>query len=133
MKKLYFALILGVLTSCAITEDGIVIDTPNVPSVSLYPNVATDADAASMAEKIEAQTFPDERLSRARLVTKDYCFKSYQVITVIDAFVFDDNRLTMAKELYHQTTDKANYQDVVDTFIHKSDRDELIDYISQNP
>ena len=51
----------------------------------------------------------------------------------MEAFTFEDNKLTMAKELYDQTTDKANYDTVVDALTYKSDRDELIDYISQNP
>ena len=133
MKKLNLILLIGVLYGCSVTKDGVVINVPTVPSVSICPNVATDNDAAAMAEKIESQAFADERLARARMVTKDYCFVSSQMLTILDAFVFDSNRLIMAKELYRQTTDKSNYDTIVDSFVHKSDRDELMDYISQNP
>ncbi len=133
MKILYTALILGCLYGCSVTEDGIIINTPNVPSVNICQNVATNAQAEEMRDAIKAQSFKDEKLSRARLVTKDFCFISSQVVTIIDGFTFDDNKLTMAKELYEQTTDKDNYVVVVDSFTHKSDRDELMEYIQNNP
>ncbi len=133
MKKLYFTLIIVALYGCSITKDGIIINAPTVPSISVCANVATDADVQLMVDKIESQAFKDEKLSRARLVTKNYCFVSSQVISIMEAFTFEDNKLTMAKELYDQTTDKANYDTVVDALTYKSDRDELIDYISQNP
>lgn len=132
MKNLYLALLIGILSGCSITKDGIIINTPTVPTVSFCQNVASDDHVATMANKIESQTFPDEKLSRARMITKDYCFVSEQVLVVLDAFVFDDNKLTIAKELYHQTTDKSNYEIIIDSFVHKSHRDELMDYISQN-
>jgi len=134
MKILYTALIVGCLYGCSVTEDGIVINTPSVPSVNLCQNVATDAQAENMRDQIKDQTFKDEKLQRARLVTKDFCFVATQVVTVIDGFTFDDNKLTIAKELYEKTTDrKTNYIIVVDSFTHKSDRDELMEYIQNNP
>ena len=134
MKILYSALFLVCLTACSVTEDGIVINTPTVPSVNLCQNVATDAQAENMKDQINDQTFKDEKLQRARLVTNGFCFVSTQVVTVIDGFTFDDNKLTLAKELYEKTTDrKTNYIIVVDSFTHKSDRDELMEYIQNNP
>ena len=133
MKILYTALFLACLMACSITEDGIIINTPTVPSVNFCQNVATDDQAADMRDQIKAQTFKDEKLARARMITKGFCFVSAQVVTVIDGFTFDDNRLTLAKELYEQTTDKNNYSVVVDSFVHKSDREELMDYIQNNP
>lgn len=133
MKKLYFALLTVVLCGCSITKDGIIINAPTVPSISVCANVASDSDVATMVEKIDSQAFKDEKLSRARLVTKNYCFIATQVVSIMEAFTFEDNKLTMAKELYDQTTDKSNYDIVVDALTYKSDREELIDYISQNP
>lgn len=134
MKILFAALMLGCLYGCSVTENGIVIDTPTVPTVNLCQNVATDAQAAGMRDQIKNQTFKDEKLARARLVTDGFCFVSSQVVTVIDGFTFDDNKMTMAKELYKKTTDRnTNYILVVDSFTHKSDRDELMTYIQNNP
>ncbi|MCR9172166.1 MAG: DUF4476 domain-containing protein [bacterium] len=133
MKILYTAFVLVCLCACTVTEDGIIINTPTVPSVNLCENVATDAQAENMRDQIKDQAFQDEKLARARMITKGYCFVSTQVVTVIDGFTFDDNRLTIAKELYEQTTDKNNYSVVVDSFVHKSDREELMAYIQNYP
>ena len=133
MKILYTALLFGCLYGCAITEDGIIINAPTAPSVNICQNVATDEQAEEMAKEIKSLPFPDERLTRARREVKGFCFVSQQVVTVIDGFTFDDNRMTMAKQLYKQTTDKPNYDVVVDSFVHKSDREELMEYIQSNP
>lgn len=134
MKILYTALFLVFFTACTVTEDGIIINQPTVPSVNLCENVATDQQAEGMRDQIKDQAFKDEKLQRARLVTDGFCFVSTQVVTVLDGFTFDSSKLTMAKELYKQTTDRqSNYMIVVDSFTHKSDREELMDYIQNNP
>lgn len=133
MKILYATLLFGFLYSCAVTQDGVIINVPTAPQVNLCQNVATDTEAQQMAEQIKDQAFPDERLARARMITNNHCFVSSQVVTVITAFTFEDNRLTMAKELYRQTTDRSNYHLVIDSFAFKSDRDELTAYIQNNP
>lgn len=133
MKILYTSLLFVCLYGCAITEDGIIINAPTVPSVNVCQNVATDEQAEQMAKEIKDQAFPDEKLTRARREIKGFCFVSQQVVTVIDGFTFDDNKMTIAKQLYKQTTDKPNYDVVVDSFVHKSDREELMEYIQSNP
>lgn len=133
MKILFAALLFGCLYGCAITEDGIIINAPTAPTVNICQNVATDAQAQQMADDIKAMAFPDERLSRARMKTKGFCFVSQQVLTVLSGFTFDSKRIIIAKELYKQTTDKSNYDVVVDSFVHKSDREELMQYIQNNP
>jgi hypothetical protein len=133
MKILFAALLFGCLYGCAITEDGIIINAPTAPSVNICQNVATDAQAQEMAEDIKSMAFPDERLARARMKTKGFCFVSQQVVTILGGFTFDSKRMIIAKELYKQTTDKPNYDVVVDSFVHKSDREELMAYIQNNP
>lgn len=129
MRAIGIILSLGLLTGCMLTENGIIIDTPEIPSVNICPNVATDADVANMKAQIEAQAFKDERLSRARLVTKDHCFISKQVVDIMDSFNFESSKLAIAKDLYDQTTDKDNYTLVIDALVHKGDREELKEFI----
>ncbi|NOQ75748.1 MAG: DUF4476 domain-containing protein [Crocinitomix sp.] len=132
MKKVIFVLMVGIIGSCTLLDTGIIIDPPNVPSVNICDNVASDADADVMAEKIKALAFKDERMDRAKLVTKGYCFVSSQVVTIMGAFSFPDAELEIAKRLYHQATDKENYDIVIDALVHKSDRDELKAYILEH-
>lgn len=133
MKRAFAPIIVLILAGCSVTKDGVVINVPTTPSVSICQNVANDADITNMKSKIDAQSFKDEKLARARLVTKDYCFVAKQVVSLLECFNFEDSKLALAKDLYDQTTDKSEYDVVVDALTYKSDRDELLAYISQHP
>ena len=133
MKKLLFISLIGLISSCALLNGGgIIIDTPTLPSVNLCENVATDADVTNMKSQIEGQSFKDERMDRAKLVTKGYCFKSAQIVQIMDSFQFSDAELEIAKHLYKSTTDQENYYLCVDALVYKSDRDELKAYMAAN-
>jgi len=126
-----FILILSViaLTGCSKLGDSIIINKPTVPSINICEYVATDTDVITIKQKIDSQTFKDERMERAMFATRGYCFVSSQVIKIMDSMLFADAKLELAKELYDQTTDKKNYDSVVDILVYKSDRDELKAYI----
>ena len=132
MKKVILILSVIALTACGKFED-IIIVKPTLPSINICENVATDSDVASMKQKIDSQAFKDERMDRAKFVTTGYCFVSAQVIDIMESMLFADAKLEMAKELYHQTTDKENYDTVVDELAYKSDREELMDYMADHP
>lgn len=132
MKRVLFFLLMGLMIACNKFEDGIIIDPPNIPTVTVCDDVATDADVDVMVNKIESESFKDERMDRAKFVTMGYCFVSEQVIELMDAFWFEDEKLEIAKHLYKQTTDRNNYDLVVDALTYKSDRDELRAYIANH-
>ena len=133
MKTVKLIFVVAILGGCAVTGNGVVVDLPNVPTLDICKNVATDADAELMSDKIKKEDYKADRLPTARLVTKDYCFVSSQVVTVIGGFTYEDNKLELAKELYEQTTDKQNYDLVVDSFTYKSNKDKLKEYIINHP
>ena len=83
-----------------------------------------------MKEKIDSQAYKDERMERANLVTKGYCFISALVVKIMESMVYAEAKLEIAKQLYEQTTDKENYDVVVDSLVHKGDRDKLKTYIN---
>ena len=132
MKNLLYLFVAVVFASCTLLDTGIIIDPPNIPTVNICENVATDGDVTVMKEKIDAQSFKDEKMDRAKFVTKDYCFVSKQVVDLMDSFAFADDQLAIAKRLYEQTTDKNNYDIVADALAYKSDREELMEYISEH-
>ncbi|NRA12188.1 MAG: DUF4476 domain-containing protein [Crocinitomicaceae bacterium] len=132
--KLYKLIIaMAILNGCAVTQDGIVVDLPNVPTLNICANVANDTDIATMKSKIAKEAYNDDRLKTAQFVTKDYCFVSAQVVLIMEEFAYDKSRLQIAKDLYDQTTDKSNYDIVVDAITHKSNKDELKEFIMNNP
>ncbi len=87
------------------------------------------SDLNYIKQKIEEEPFQDAKFQRGVQLTKNQCFATYQVIQIIDLYAFSDEKLEMAKILYHQTIDQHMYYDVVDQLAFKSDRDELARYI----
>jgi hypothetical protein len=132
MKNLLLVLSVIALTGCGKFEDSIIINKPTIPSINFCEYVADETDVSSIKYKIESQAFKDERMQRAKFATKGYCFLSSQVIKIMESMVFADAKLEIAKELYKQTTDKKNYDSVIDSLVYKSDREELITYINSN-
>ena len=133
MKLLIIVGVLSVLYGCDSIKEAVVIDLPNVPAISICKNVANEGDVALMKSKIAIENYKQERLDRGLLVTRDYCFVSAQVIQIMDSYIYDDSKLEIAKELYDQTTDKSNYDTVVDALTYKSNKDKLKTYIANHP
>jgi len=133
MKAIIYSSIFLVLSACTLTDNGVIINKPTIPQVNVCENVASDSDVTIMKEKIEAQAFKDERMQTAKMVTKGYCFSANQVVSVMQSMIFPDARLEIAKDLYDQCTDRNNYDVVVNSLVHKSDRDELREYIANHP
>ncbi len=131
MKRIGYFFVAVLLTSCNYFEDVIIIDPPTIPDIIICDNSASDADVAVMKTKIESQAFSDERMDRARMVTKGYCFVAVQVVAIMASMNFEDQKLAIAKDLYDQTTDRQNYDVVIDALAFKSDRDELKAFIGQ--
>ncbi|MCC7454469.1 MAG: DUF4476 domain-containing protein [Crocinitomix sp.] len=119
------------ITSCEFIEDVLIVDPPNVPEIRICDHVATNDDVTTMKDKIKSQAFKDERMDRTKMVTKGYCFTAAQVVDLMSAMGFEDEKLTIAKDLYDQTTDQQNYDVVIDALAFKSDRDELKAFIGQ--
>ncbi|MCH2234732.1 MAG: DUF4476 domain-containing protein [Crocinitomicaceae bacterium] len=130
MKTIILLLGMTMLVGCNLLNSSIIIDPPNFPTINVCENVATDNDVTVMKEKIESQAFKDERMERAKTVTNDYCFEAYQVVNIMDSFLFEDAKLEIAKHLYEDTTDKENYDLAIDALTHKGDRDDLRAYIA---
>lgn len=92
----------------------------------------SEADLAYIKEKIEAEPYKEPKFDRGINLTRNHCFVTSQVIEIIDLYVYRDDRLEMAKHLYHHTIDKDRYYDVVDQLDYKSDREELTKYIESH-
>ena len=62
MKTFKLILVMAILNGCAITQDGIVINLPNVPTLNICANVANDANVTTMISKIEKEAYKPDRL-----------------------------------------------------------------------
>lgn len=129
--RTWMTILLGLmLMNCSITDDGILIDFPSSTNVCI--NTASDDDVADMKMRIEKEPFKDDKLAVGYSLSKDRCFLARQVARLMDAFDFESSKLEFAKHLYHKTSDKGNFEVVIDTFKFSSDKEELRRYINSN-
>jgi hypothetical protein len=129
MKVLRLLAIPFLLVGCVITDDGIALNPPG-PQVFVCLNAVTDDEAVEMKNTIQSEPFPDDRMTKAQILSKDRCFQAHHVVTIMSAMTFADNKLEIAKFLYNKTENKEDYELCVDALTFQSDKDELRNYIA---
>lgn len=129
MKLLKLLAIPFLLVGCVITDDGIALNPPG-PQVFVCLNAVTDDEAADMKTQIKAESFKDDRLTKAQNLSKNRCFQAHQVVVIMSAMTFEDNKLEIAKFLYNKTENKNDYEMCVDALTYSSSKDELRNYIA---
>lgn len=128
MKIRNFTFVLILCVGCSITEKGVSIDFPR-PTVDVCVNSISNDQLIVMKSKIDGETFRDEKMSRAKMLTRERCILTSQVVLLMDCFTFDSDKLELAKFLYNRTDDKHNYDVVVDALEYRGSKEELRDYI----
>ena len=122
-------LIIGLmLGGCVLTDSGVTFNPPK-PNVVVCLNAVSDDEAEQMKQSIKNESFEDSRLTKAKNLSKDRCFRAHHVVTIMGAFSFEDSKLEIAKFLYGKTENQQDYELVVDALTFESDKDELRDYI----
>lgn len=129
MKVLRLLAIPFLLVGCVITDDGIALNPPG-PQVFVCLNAVTDDESVEMKNSIQSEPFPDDRLTKAKILSKDRCFQAHQVVTIMSAMTFESNKLEIAKFLYNKTENKNDYELCVDALTFQGDKDELRNYIA---
>ena len=129
MKVLRLLAIPFLLVGCVITDDGIALNPPG-PQVFVCLNAVDDDESVEMKNSIQSEPFPDDRLTKAQILSKDRCFQAHHVVTIMSAMTFADNKLEIAKFLYNKTENKEDYELCVDALTFQSDKDELRNYIA---
>ncbi len=128
MRLVLFFCLAVVLQGCIATDDEIKIEV-STPDANTCINPLSDDEIGVISAKIESETFSDEKLKRAKFHARERCFLAYQVTLIMDAFVYESNKLEIAKFLYTKTKDRYNYDVVIDNLTYSSDRDELRNYM----
>ncbi len=133
MKRVRILLTAGVgtflLPGCILTEDGVGI-TPTDPSIEVCFNAVSDTEAEEMKAGIEALSFKNERIERAKELGDNRCFQAHQVVILMEGFTFEDAKLDIAKFLYTRTENGEDYDLVIDALVFYSHRQELRNYIN---
>jgi hypothetical protein len=98
-----------------------------------YNQQMTQQNFDALKSVIRRESFDNSRLNIAKQAGSANYFSAAQVRELLQSFSFDASRLDLAKFLYSRTTDKGNYFTVNDAFAYSSSRDELANYVRQQP
>jgi hypothetical protein len=93
------------------------------------PRAVSDETFAAMKETIRRESFDDSRLSIARSIIDQNYFTAAQAKELTQLFVFEANKLAIAKYMYGKTIDRKNYFIVYPVFTFAKTKDELAEYI----
>ncbi|NJM94203.1 MAG: DUF4476 domain-containing protein [Cytophagales bacterium] len=91
------------------------------------------SDLQSMKSAIDKQSFAEGKMRVAKQATKGRCLTVKQVITLMNLFSFEADKLSFAKYAYQLTSDKNNYYQVNEVFSFSSSGTELDEYIESQP
>jgi len=80
-------------------------------------------------QTLRNEVFEDARLQMAKQFVGTNSFNAAQVKELLGLFIFEENKLALAKYAYDFTADKGNYFIINDAFIFSSSKEELMKYI----
>ncbi len=86
---------------------------------------------ASLLRMLEEEPFPDEKYSIVREAASKNYFTSQQVLQILKEFVFEDDRLKVAKLLYPRVVDPENFFIVYEAFTFPSSKRELRKWVEK--
>lgn len=83
----------------------------------------------AVKETVRRESFDDSRASIARSIIDQNFFTSAQAKELAQLFVFENNKLAIAKYLYGKTLDRKNYFIVYSVFTFDKSKKELAEYV----
>jgi len=80
---------------------------------------------------VEDEDFSDDKIMIAKQALKGKCMSVQNIVTISEAFDFEDKKLEFAKFAYDYTYDVDNYYQVNKIFDFSSSKEELNEYVSK--
>lgn len=102
------------------------------PHNGYYSNVMNPTEFNSFLKAIKNESFDDGKKDLIFVSSYDVNFTAKQIKEILDTFSFDDNKLDIAKKLYHRCLDRHNFYIVSDAFTFSSNKKKLNEYILKN-
>lgn len=103
--------------------------TPSTTSTCTLSMSQGDFERAK--ESVEAKSFLEDKMTICKQLAKVNCFDVKQVITLMELFTYEENKLDLAKLLYSKTVDKGNYYQVNDALTYSASVDELNKFLEE--
>lgn len=99
-------------------------DKPKPEAITVSSRkVMSDKDFNDLMAKIEKQSFSDDQLSTLELAAKNTRFKVNQIVRIIGAFTFADDKLEALRLSYPECEDPQNNYKILDAFTFSSDKE----------
>jgi hypothetical protein len=98
-----------------------------------YGNLMNAREFDQLKESLRKEWFENNRVTSVKTVIDKSNFTSQQVKELMLLFVFENNKLEVAKYAYRKTVDKQNYFLLNEVLTFSSSKDELARFIRQNP
>jgi uncharacterized protein DUF4476 len=93
------------------------------------PRAIDDETFTALKQTISRESFDDSRLTIAKSIIDQNYFTAAQAKQLVQLFVFESNKVQIAKYMYGKTIDKKNYFVVYSAFTFSKSKEELAEYI----
>ncbi|MEL6557607.1 MAG: DUF4476 domain-containing protein [Bacteroidota bacterium] len=94
------------------------------PAVPVCNNI-TQENLERAIQSINNKSFAEEKMTVANQVVNANCFSVDQVRKLMQQFIYESDKIKLAKLLYPKTTDQNNFYQVNDEFTYSDSVDEL--------
>ncbi|MEQ1677175.1 MAG: DUF4476 domain-containing protein [Chitinophagaceae bacterium] len=95
-------------------------------------NVMGAREFETLKESLRKEWFENNRITSVRTIADKSNFTTQQVKELMLLFVFENNKLEVAKLAYRKTVDKQNYYLLSNELTFKSSKDELARFIRES-
>ena len=91
----------------------------------------SDSKFNELKQNVQSKIFPGEKMSTIKDIFNDnrYYFTSYQAKQLIELVSLESNRLTLAKLVYRNITDRNNFRQVSELLFSQNSRNQLDEYV----
>lgn len=107
--------------------------TPSNTTTTATGTAMDDATFTTFLSKMKDKSMDNQKLDFAKSTMKNNWFTTDQVLQLLQTFSFENNKVELAKLIWHKTTDKGSYFKIYDAFTFSSSEKSVQEYIdSQN-
>ncbi len=113
-----------------VTATPVVKEVETVPVVEIPPCEMNETQYRNAYNAVKSKAFRDEKMTTARLATKDKCMSNEQIRGIAKLFSFEDQTLEFVKYAYDLSNEKSEYYTLADIFKFLSSKDEFNKFLS---
>ena len=99
------------------------------PNIGGYKPMMSNEEFGQFYRSYAGKPFDKDKMETFYVAQKGMNFTTQQIVQMVKALSFDDNRLELAKTAYDNCVDRENYYKVVDAMTYSSTKEKLREYI----